>query len=110
VEGVLVYRRGRRHAVRAGRRHAGAGGEYDIPGRLYVWLSFTAAPGRGQPRRDFQVVALLGQLRLFERAQPPAHALCLAEPVLGWLRRSLRPPVLDGRLAGRPDLLASETA
>ena len=47
---------------------------------------------------------LFGELRLHERAQPPAHAVCVDEPVLGRIVRPVRPSLFHGHLARRATL------
>jgi len=66
---------------------------------LYLWLSFSAAFGRGISRSVFKITKLLPRLRMRELFQSPPHALGMAQFVLGRLRGSLRPILLDGCLA-----------
>src|SRR6266496_1179987 len=77
-------------------------------GRLYFWLPLIATFGWRLSRSIFQIARLLSRLRMRELLQSPAHALGLAQLVLGRLRRSLCTALLDGHLARLANRLSVE--
>ena len=53
--------------------------------RLYIWMPFLAASDRRISRSNFQIASLLSRIRLRELSESQAHALGVAESVLGRL-------------------------
>ena len=83
--------------VRHRRRHARARRQRRAAGRLHLGLPRAAPRGRRTARRGLEVAGLRHGLRVRVGPQRAASALRLVQPVLGGVRRPLRPPVLDGR-------------
>src|SRR5437762_10577393 len=100
LEGTLVCRCYQREKFIWYRHRYDCARHQCCPARwLYLWLSFPAAFGRGISRSVFKITKLLPRLRMRELFQSPSHALGMAQFVLGRLRGSLRPILLDGCLA-----------
>src|SRR6266699_6158205 len=109
LEGALVCRSTeRRKFVRDRRWYDRSGNQCRPAGRLYFWLPLIATFGWRLSRSIFQIARLLSRLRMRELLQSPAHALGLAQLVLGRLRRSLCTALLDGHLARLANRLSVE--
>ena len=109
LEGPLVCRSTERGKLVWDRRwHDRSGNQCRPAGRLYFWLPLPATFGWRISRSIFQITRLLSRLRMRELLQSPAHALGLAEFVLGRLRRSLCTALLDGHLARLANRLSVE--
>ena len=109
LEGALVCRSTERRKFVWDRRWYDRSGNQCRPaGRLYFWLPLIATFGWRLSRSIFQIARLLSRLRMRELLQSPAHALGLAQLVLGRLRRSLCAALLDGHLARCASLLAAK--
>src|SRR5207237_6561166 len=82
------------------RRNACSSDQCGFAQRLHIWLSFAAPLGRRISRSILQVSDLLSCLCLCELFQSPPHDVGVAQFVLGRLLRSLRAPLLNGRVDG----------
>ena len=88
----------RRHRVRHRSRHHRPRGERGPLDLLHAGLPRGASPRRWLPRRGVEAPGVRQGVRLLDGAQLQAPALCVVQPLLGGLRRHLRPALLDGHL------------
>ncbi len=97
---ALVHQSGdRSDGVRHRRRHARPRRERRAPEQLHARLPLDPSPRRRRQGRGLEVADAARLLQLLERAQRPAHAVCLVQPLLGGAVGRLRPALLDGHLA-----------
>src|SRR5580698_1952799 len=75
-------------------------------GQLYVRMPFASPLYRRHA--GFAFTRPQEAIQLCKLPQCPAHAICLVQPFLGWLHRSLRQAVFNGNLDGLETLLMSE--
>ena len=109
LEGALVCRPSERRKFVWDRRwHDCSGNQCRPAGRLYFWLPLIATFGWRLSRSIFQITRLLSRLRMRELLQSPAHALGLAQLVLGRLCRPLCTALLDWHLARLANRLSVE--
>src|SRR2546423_3724736 len=91
--------------VRHRRWHNCAGNKRVFAWRLHIRLSLTATFDRRISRSAGKIANLLPRLRLRELSESPAHAVGVAEFVLGRLCRSVRAALCYGNLARLADWL-----
>src|SRR6266581_3257570 len=97
LQSVLGRSSDGKNFIRHRPRHDRAGHQRVPAQRLYVWMPFLASSDRRISRSNCKIASLLSRLRLCELSESSAHALGMAESVLGRLYRSLYTTLRDGR-------------
>src|ERR1044071_8877986 len=99
----------RRDDVRDWRGHGHPGPQRRASQLLHARVPRDASPGRRFARRGIEAWRLRDGVRVLERAQLQASAVCLVESLHRRVLRSLRPPLFDGDLDRLQDPLMAET-